>query len=553
MKHLLMACLLPLSLFAQQRLIREFPGIPQPQMEDYIFYYNFYHGVQIVELDYYDYNIAVAQREDIINVRNESATLHARWDPSHNTYLLRDTTGKILASYRGPQKRYNWEYSLLPPGKVTTIAHASRSRVLHADNSPERYEPYNAGDFIYRIFGHQRRQGLMDTLGARLMDTVYNRIAYYPEYKKYFYTQQAVCGVMDSRFNKIFQGQYQLLAPFNAGRLFVRQGNMQGIINYKGDTLLAFDYTSIIYADSICYLEKNGLKGIMDTQCHILIPPLYSRVTCCNKDLYFARLNGGWGLLDGHGRELTGFAYDEEPGSFVNGYAVVHQAEYPVGGYGFIDLSGHEVSKLKYENVDNFREGFACVQRDGKWGLINKHGEEVLAPEYYEAHCSGRFSLFRQKDRLYSVYKASTDTVIVLRYDAVGCFSNGLAKVSSHNKWGYIDTQFRKVIPPQYDQIGDFYNRLATVQLGEKYGVVNSAGRKVVPIIYDLCFVSSQPLIMVKTGSLYGFLNKQGKPVIPVEYYSAEYLEDGKVMLRKERQWFIFNEKGELVETRSTE
>ncbi len=50
--------------------------------------------------------------------------------------------------------------------------------------------------------------------------------------------------------------------------------------------------------------------------------------------------------------------------------------------WGFFNKDENLVTGMKYQYAYSFRKGFACVQEDGKWGLINLVGEEVLPCEY---------------------------------------------------------------------------------------------------------------------------------------------------------------------------
>ena len=51
--------------------------------------------------------------------------------------------------------------------------------------------------------------------------------------------------------------------------------------------------------------------------------------------------------------------------------------------WGFTDKNGNTVVEAKYDKVTEFNEyGFAGVRLDGKWGVVNSKGEEVIAPTY---------------------------------------------------------------------------------------------------------------------------------------------------------------------------
>ena len=51
--------------------------------------------------------------------------------------------------------------------------------------------------------------------------------------------------------------------------------------------------------------------------------------------------------------------------------------------WGFADKNGNIVVEAKYDKVTEFNEyGFAGVRLDGKWGVVNSKGEEILTPTY---------------------------------------------------------------------------------------------------------------------------------------------------------------------------
>lgn len=51
--------------------------------------------------------------------------------------------------------------------------------------------------------------------------------------------------------------------------------------------------------------------------------------------------------------------------------------------YGFVDINGNLVVDCIYDKAYEFNEyGFAAVKKDGKWGVINEQGKEVVAPVY---------------------------------------------------------------------------------------------------------------------------------------------------------------------------
>lgn len=77
----------------------------------------------------------------------------------------------------------------------------------------------------------------------------------------------------------------------------------------------------------------------------------------------------------------------------------------------------------------------------------------------------------------------SGQSVIQARYERVGIFAEGLAKVRKNGKWGFVDTQGREVIAPVYESVRDFSEGLAAVMQRKKRGMeafyIDAAGKSV--------------------------------------------------------------------------
>ena len=89
---------------------------------------------------------------------------------------------------------------------------------------------------------------------------------------------------------------------------------------------------------------------------------------------------------------------------------------------------------------------------------------------------SPRFRIFREFKGHGCIDKTGKE-VIPCKYDHLGGFYEGLARVNLDHKWGFIDKSGKEVIPCKYDWISGFYEGLARVKLDDKYGYVDKIGR----------------------------------------------------------------------------
>ena len=145
------------------------------------------------------------------------------------------------------------------------------------------------------------------------------------------------------------------------------------------------------------------------------------------------------------------------------------------GKWGF-KKDGVVVIPAKYDYAWDFSEGLANVGQNGKWGYIDKAGNEVIP----------------------------------IKYDDARYFSEGLAGVKLNRKWGYIDKTGKEVTPIKYDNVERFSEGLAMVRLNLKCGYIDKTGKKVIPIKYEWAGPFQNGKAEVKLNGKRGTIDKQG-------------------------------------------
>lgn len=118
----------------------------------------------------------------------------------------------------------------------------------------------------------------------------------------------------------------------------------------------------------------------------------------------------------------------------------------------------------RFSNVYTIHEGFAPVEKDGKWGSVDMTGKQVIP-------CQG---------------------------DYFTNFREGLARVKKNGKYGFVDTTGKVVIPCQYDSTWDFSEGFARVRKGEKTGFVDKNGKEVIPCEYDVAAYGEGYFALIK-------------------------------------------------------
>lgn len=163
----------------------EFRKPKKPQ----VYYFPFYNDVQIIEIDYYNYNLALGSWEDVVHPRGGSSFDDALRMDFSNGYILRNSNGEILTEYNLNPKI---KLKLSPIHKTTTITHAERFEQFEMVASSHFATPkfkkkleLFGPNYIVGVINHavaKGRIGIIDTLGILKIDTIYTHVKYISPY-----------------------------------------------------------------------------------------------------------------------------------------------------------------------------------------------------------------------------------------------------------------------------------------------------------------------------------------------------------------------------------
>ena len=183
------------------------------------------------------------------------------------------------------------------------------------------------------------------------------------------------------------------------------------------------------------------------------------------------------------------------------------------GKYGFINKDGEEIIPCKYEDADNFPDGLVKVKSAEGWGFVNENGEEIISCKYEDARA----------------------------------FSDGLAKVKSAEGWGFVNENGEEIIPCKYIDADDFFDGLARVHSKEGWGFVNKDGEEIIPCKYKDADAFSDGLARVHSKEGWGFINKDGEEIIPCKYKYADAFSYGLARVQSKEGWGFVNKDGEEI------
>ena len=202
----------------------------------------------------------------------------------------------------------------------------------------------------------------------------------------------------------------------------------------------------------------------------------------------------------------------------------------------------------KYDALGSFKEGLAPVEKDEKWGCINKNGKEVIPCIYDYIWDISEEYVCVIKDEKYGYVDRQGKEILPCIYDGISIFSENIVSVIKDGKVGYIDKNGKEITPCIYEDGGDFFNGIAKVKENGKYGYINSKGEEIIPCIYN--YVSNNildGLRCVKKDGKYGYIDNQAKIVIQCMYDFATDFSEGIARVGIEGKVGYINKSGKVI------
>ncbi|MEE9304156.1 MAG: WG repeat-containing protein [Thiotrichaceae bacterium] len=254
------------------------------------------------------------------------------------------------------------------------------------------------------------------------------------------------------------------------------------------------------------------------------------------------------------------------------------------------ELTAELVIPPTYESAGSFHKGSAPVRVEGKWGLIDKTGEWILAPTFTEIGKYTEEGLLPVKvDGKYGYIDSHGTPVTPFEFDDVKPFSEGLAAVKIEDQWGYILPDGKIYITAGYEDAGLFKEGVAPVKLAEGWGYALrewgegvsgknwllepffqrtyefSEGHGVIKFEHKMGLVDLDKNIVIKPSYLamkkysegllpvqkqagkWYFVDNQGNTVIAETFQNVSSFSEGLASVKKKDKWGYINKHNEVV------
>lgn len=402
-------------------------------------------------------------------------------------------------------------------------------------------------------------------------------------------------GLLDDTGKILVPARWDALPhPFPNGRVPVKADGLWGWINLSGTVIVYPRYTDINYVNddfALVETDKNGLltswvcvvtwmgnqltepakwktigdpeKGILPVRFEdkaIVIMP--ERLLICDDfnfnyiglGLFAYRIRNKWGFrnIDQTGTDVIPCIYEDIltwPYYFKEKLIAVKKD----GKWGVINKHGMSVIDFQFETLGQQGGDLIPFKNNGKWGFLDQLGkividavyDRVTLPDFHQTIC------VQQGDR-WGYVNIKGKIVIPLRYEDVEPFFCAYAKVKENNKWGIIDLSGKYVVPPRYDELAGFEQDKGTLifRYGNKWGVASFDNKILVKPEFDQVsrFSPDENLWQVEKKGLKGIIDDHGNIVIDCIYDSLGLdFYHGTLIMERDGKCGLIDRSGSII------
>lgn len=236
---------------------------------------------------------------------------------------------------------------------------------------------------------------------------------------------------------------------------------------------------------------------------------------------------------------------------------------------------------------------YLVVKKDGKLGILDEYGTEILPCQYnevkfldrhlLETRLNGKKQVFFIKNKELIKYDAADtytrypeniryivvrkngklgilrdtgEVILPIEYDEINnsAYDNGasrlyneLNRVKKDGKWGFVDKNGKFIVPLKYDDAGIFSNGLAKVGKNRNWDYIDKTGKVKFHFNYEKMGSYGDGLFPAERKGRWGYVDKKGKKVIDFKHDYAASFQNGFASVMNNWKMGLINKKGKMI------
>ena len=282
---------------------------------------------------------------------------------------------------------------------------------------------------------------------------------------------------------------------------------------------------------------------------------------------YFALYSASkWGVINQDGEEVIKPSYQEMiviPDKTRDVFIITYNVNEETGEYQTKAINSKSEEILTgydqieaLENIDKnenvwYEDNILRIKKNGKYGLIDLNGKELLPAEYDEITVLEGIenSIIIKKDGKVGLVNDKGSIIVEANYKEIQnlgeTYKEGYITINEEGKYGLVSTTKKQILESKYDEISQVYLQdYYLVKENGKQKLINTAGDTLIEKGFDeIKSATSRGVIFTKNG-LYGEMTTNGEITIEAKYQDLKEAKDGIYIAKQNDKYGIIDVDG---------
>ena len=181
-------------------------------------------------------------------------------------------------------------------------------------------------------------------------------------------------GLINERGDIIIAMEYQNILQITKECISVKKSGKWGVINLNNETIVPFIYNHIqISPYGMIKVRKDNKFGLFDTIGRMLFPIIYDTIHEINSNIFQVQINNKSSLVEINSMKTSGFIYDFVDDCIQDNMIRVCRN----GKFGYVNNEINEIIPTLYDRAWPFYNEWALVSLDNIWFLLHNKGHKI--------------------------------------------------------------------------------------------------------------------------------------------------------------------------------
>lgn len=202
------------------------------------------------------------------------------------------------------------------------------------------------------------------------------------------------------------------------------------------------------------------------------------------------------------------------------------------GKYGLINLDGKEILACTQDNIEPLlgTKSVYITTTDNKKGLVDNMGKVIIENNYLEISAlTSKYSngfIVKNEQGKYGVINNDKSIALEEKYDEISPVSeNKMYVVKEGNDLKIVNTEGESFLTNQFEEVKQINTDNIVVKKDGKYGLQTINGVEKIPAIYDDLTYTFEDYYIAKKDAKYGIVNEKNEEKLAFNYTYIKYLD----------------------------